>query len=250
MASLPLDIRRVLVALSGAEDEWASLDAAIDLAVRLQAELTTLFIEDADLLRASLLPCVREIGRLSAQSRQMEFGQLERALKAAASTAELRLRQTAEARALRYSFQVLRGRPVPQLLNLAERLDVVLLAPPAWERRRQLASRPIAVFYDASTGAEQALALAAGLARDTGSPLHALIPAKDEAIFARQWAQARAHAPGLVLSGERCADPAALPDQVNRQDVSALVLHEASGFDAEAIDRLRSRLRCDVLLLR
>lgn len=247
MAKFPDDIRRVWVALSGAEDEWASLDAAADLAARLQAELTTLFIEDADLLRASLLPCVREIGRLSAQSRQLEFGQVERSLKAAAISAELRLRRLAETRALRFSFQVLRGRPVPQLLSLAGRLDLVLLAPAAWQRRRQADNRPIAVLYDASAEAEQALALAAGLARDTGSPLHVLIPAHDDTTFRQQWAQAREHVPGWVVTGERCAD---LAEQANRITARVLVLHAASGFDAPAIARLRSRMHSDLLLLR
>lgn len=227
------------------EEEWAALDAAIELADRLQAELATLFIEDADLLRASLLPCVREVGRSSAQSRQLEFGQLQRMLKAAATQAEQRLRHNAESRALRFSFQVLRGRPVAQLLGLADRLDLILLPPPAWARRRQPAHRPVVVLYDG--GAESALAMAAGLARGTGSPLHVLIPADDEAHLRRRAAQARAYAPGLALTAERAGD---LAEQANRQMASALVLQVADDIDAVAIDRMRNRLHCDLLVLR
>lgn len=245
MASLPPDIKRVLLALSGMEEEWAALDAAIDLADRLQVELATLFIEDADLLRASLLPCVREVGRTSAQSRQLEFGELQRTLKAAAAEVEQHLRRHAESRALRFSFQVLRGRPVPQLLGLAEQLDLILLPPPAWIRRRQPAHRPVVVRY--ADGAEPALAMAAGLARGTGSPLHVLIPADDEAGLRRRAAQARAQAPGLALTVERAGD---LAEQANRQVASALVLQAADDLDAAAIDRLRNRLHCDLLVLR
>jgi len=248
--ALSSDIRRVLVALSGIEGDWAHLDAAIDLAERLQAELTALFIEDADLLRASMLPGVREIGRASAQSRQLELAPLERRLKMAAAAAETRLRQSAGPRALRYSFQVMRGRPVSQLLGLAERLDAVLLAPPVWERRRLAGNRPIAVIYDASAEAERALAMAAGLARGTGSPLHVLIPTTDDASYRQQMAQARQHAVGLGLSGERIASAAALPNQINRLGAGLLVLHAANGFDATTLDRLRKCLSCDLLALR
>ncbi|MBI5938417.1 MAG: hypothetical protein HY850_11290 [Betaproteobacteria bacterium] len=248
--ALDPDIRRVLVALSGIEGEWVHLDAALDLAERLRAELTALFVEDANLLRASMLPCVREIGRASAQSRQLEFASLERGLKMAAAEAESRLRQGAEPRALRYSFQVMRGRPVSRLLDLAERLDAVLLAPPAWEQRRPAASRPIAVVYDASAEAERALALAAGLARGAGSPLHLLIPAADDTAYRRYLALVREQVAGLALSGERIVPDTALADRINRLDAGLLVLHAASGFDATMLDRLRNRLRCDLLLLR
>lgn len=229
------------------EEEWAALDAAIELADRLQAELATLFIEDADLLRASLLPCVREVGRSSAQSRQLEFDQLQRAFKVAATEAEQRLRRHAEARALRFSFQVMRGRPVPQLLDLADRLDLILLPPPGWMRRRPPPHRPVVVFYDASAATEPALAMAAALARSAGAPLHVLIAADDEAALRQGAAQARAHAPDLSLTVERAGD---LAGQTNRQAASALVLQVADDIDAAAIDRMRNRLHCDLLVLR
>lgn len=248
--ALDPDIRRVLVALSGIEGEWAHLDAALDLAERLRAELTALFVEDVNLLRASRLSCVREVGRASAQSRQLEFANVERGLKIAAVEAESRLRQGAEPRVLRYSFQVMRGRPVSRLLDLAERLDAVLLAPPAWERRRPAASRPIALVYDASAEAERALALAAGLARGTGSPLHLLMPAAGDAVYRQCLALAREQVAGLALSGERIAPDTVLADRINRLDAGLLVLHAASGFNAAMLDRLRNRLRCDLLLLR
>lgn len=247
MASLPPEIRRVLLALSGVAEEWAALDAAIDLADRLQAELAALFIEDDDLLRASMLPCVREIGRSSAQSRRLQFDQLQRALRAAATEAEQRLRRHAETRALRFSFQVLRGRPVPQLLGMAGQLDLVLLPSPAWGRRRQPAHRPVAVFYDATAATEPALAMAAALARSAGAPLHVLIAANDEAALRRAAAQARSHAPDLKLTVERAGD---LAEQANRRAAGALVLQAAGGFDAALIDRLRNRLHCDLLVLR
>jgi len=247
--ALAPDVRRVLVALSGTGDEWAALDAAVDLAERLQAELATLFIEDVDLLRASLLPGMREIGRLSAQSRQLDFGQMERTLKAAASAAESRLRQTAQARALRFSFQVLRGRPVPQLLSRAGRWDLVLLAPPAWERRRRPAISPIALYYDASAEAEAALALAASLARDTGVPLHLMIPAGTETAFQQRLAQARSHAPGLTLSAEHCR-AADLLERLAQQNAGLVILPGTEAFDAAALDRLRQRVRCDLLVVR
>lgn len=250
MASLSPDIRRVLVALSGAEDERVLIETAIDLAAKLQAELATLFIEDADLLRASMLPCVREIGRLSAQTRQLESASLQRRLKAAASEAELRLRQTAEARALRYTFQVLRGRLLPRLFEASEQWDVMLLSPSMRPMRQQARNRPIAVYYDASAAAERALVMAAGLARGTGSPLHLLIPAADEATFHRNMARARGHAGDLVIAGERVAGIEELARQANGLAASVLIVHDANAFDLAELGRLLGRLNCDLLVLR
>lgn len=250
MADPGSDIRRLLVALSGDADEWAHLDAAIDLADRLQAELTTLFIEDANLLRAGMLPCVREIGRSSAQSRQLESAAIERSLKTAAAMAESRLRQMADARALRYSFQVMSGQPLAQLLKLAQELDAMLLSPPIWERRRPPSSRPIVVIYDDSAGAGRALAMASGLARGTASPVHVLIPAEDETSYRQRLNQARQHTAGLIVSGERVMQAMPLSEQINRLGASLLVLHAGGDFDAAALDRLRNRLCCDLLALR
>lgn len=250
MASLSPDIRRVLLALSGTEDERALIEAAIDLAEHLQAELATLFIEDADLLRASMLPCVREIGRLSAQTRQLEPTSLERRLKAAAAEAELRLRQTAEARALRYTFQVLRGRLLPQLFEASGQWDVMLLSPSMRSQRQQLRNRPIAVYYDASAAADRSLAMAAGLARGTGSPLQLLIPAADEAACHRDMARARDRVGDVVIAGERVAAIEGLASQANRLAPSVLVMHAGKEFDTATLGRLLGRLSCDLLLLR
>lgn len=238
------------MALSGAEDERALIETAIDLATKLQAELATLFIEDADLLRASMLPCVREIGRLSAQTRQLESASLQRRLNAAASEAELRLRQTAEAHALRYTFQVLRGRLLPQLFEVSEQWDVMLLPPSMQPIRRQARNRPIAVYYDESTAADRALAMAAGLARGTGSSLHLLIPAADEATFHRDMARARGHVGDLVIVGERVIGIEDLARQANSLAASVLVVHDADTFDLVALRRLLGRLSCDLLVLR
>ena len=244
------DIRRVLIGLSGAGDEWAYLDTAIDLAERLQAELTALFIEDADLLRASMLPCAREIDRHSARTNHLDLARMERSLRQAATKAEARLRRSAEARALRFSFQVIRGRPTAQLLDLAERMDAVLLAPSVWEGRGRRHKRPVAVVYEAGEQGEHTLSTAVGLARGADSPLHVLIPADDEASYRQALSRAHEHAAGLEVTAERMVSAGALPERINRIGAALLVAHVANGADAAELNRLRGRLCCDLLLLR
>ncbi len=58
-------IQRILLALDASPQSVAALDTATELAGRLGAELTGLFVEDTDLLRMAALPFAAEIGRLS-----------------------------------------------------------------------------------------------------------------------------------------------------------------------------------------
>ncbi|MBK7177644.1 MAG: universal stress protein [Chloroflexi bacterium] len=56
-----MKIQRILVALDASPHSLAALEAAIDLAERLDAELQGLFVEDINLLRLAQLPFAREL---------------------------------------------------------------------------------------------------------------------------------------------------------------------------------------------
>jgi len=247
-------IRRVLVALSGRADELALLEAGAELAARMQAELAALFVEDLGLLRASRLPGVFELGRLSAQSRRLDPVELERALRTAASQAEACLRQAAAARAIRFSFQIAQGHLQQQVLTLAGRMDAILMGAPGAAGRQRQPARPVAVLYDGSPEAGQALTLAAALAEALGVPCTALIPARDTAEYSTRLAHARLRAGGLGgLGGERTAsaEAGALADAANRLRASTLVLPALrSAGEGDWLKALLKRLDCDLLLLR
>ena len=252
MPKLDPVIRRVLVALSGRSDELALLEAGVELAARMEAELAACFVEDLGLLRASQLPGMRELGRLSAQSRKLEPAQLERMFRTAASQAEALLRQAAAARAIRFSFQVSQGHPLQHVLTLAGRMDAILMGSQGRVGSPRQPARPVAVLYDGSPEAGQALALALGLADALGVPCTVLIPAKDMAEYTTKLAHARNRAGSRSLAGQRMAsgEVGVLAGTANRLRASTLVLPAGGAHGNEWVAALQQRLDCDLLLLR
>lgn len=244
-------IRRILLALSGAGDELAWIDAAADLAAALEAELSALFVEDVDLLRASRLPSMWEMGRHSAQLRQMQADSTVRLLRAAARRSEQALHRAAEARRLRYSFRILQGKPLDTLLAQAGSLDLVLLVRRATVVTAQ--PRPLVVLFDGSMTAAATLAVGLRLARTSGRPCLVLVLAADVETYRERVQQAGwAVGGGAEVSMQRLidADPAALATAVNRLRAAALVLPaDYAEGDLARLDALRSRLRCDLLLV-
>lgn len=244
-------IHRILLALSGAGDELALIDAAADLAATLEAELIALFVEDIDLLRASRLPSMWEMGRHSAQLRRLRADSTVRLLQAAARRSEQALHRAAEARSLRYSFRILQGKPLDTLLAQASTLDLVLLV-----RRATFVTarpRPLVVLFDGSMAAATTLAVGLRLARTSGRPCLVLVAAADAQTYRERVQQAGwAVAGSTEVSMQRLndTDPTALATAVNGLRAAALVLPaDYAEGDLARLDSLRARLRCDLLLV-
>ena len=84
-------IRRILFALDAATDAPDSLEAATEIAERLNAELIGLFVEDVNLLRSAALPFVREINLGSGGWREFSPANVERELRSRAARAQQQL---------------------------------------------------------------------------------------------------------------------------------------------------------------
>lgn len=244
-------IRRILLALSGAGEELARIDAAADLAAALEAELSALFVEDVDLLRASRLPSMWEMGRYSARLRLMQADSTLRLLQAAARRSEQALLRAAEARSLRYSFRVLQGKPLHTLLAQAASLDLVWLG-----RRAMVATaqpRPMALLFDGSMAAAATLSIGLRLARVTGRPCLVLVVAADVQTYRERVQQvgwAVGGHTGVSMQRLPDTDPAVLSTVVNGLRAAALVLPaDYVEGDLARLDALLSRLRCDLLLV-
>lgn len=244
-------IRRILLALSGTAEELARIEAAAELAAALEAELSALFVEDVDLLRASRLPSMWEMGRYSAQLRLMQADSTMRQLQAAARRMEQALHRVAAARRLRYSFRVLQGKPLHTLLTEAASLDLVLLGRQAMAITTQ--QRPLTVLFDGSMSAAGALAVGLRLARATGRPCVVLVVAADVQTYRALAQQASwAVGGGAKVSMQRLQDTetATLSAAVNALRAAALVLPaDYAEGDLARLDALRSNLRCDLLLV-
>jgi nucleotide-binding universal stress UspA family protein len=195
-------IQRILVALDTSPHSLAALQAAADLAARLDAELMGLYVEDIQVLRLSDIPLTREVSLYSASPRALDRQKVELQLRAQARAARRAIERLAEWRRIRWSFSVVQGSVPDEVLNAAEDTDLVILGKVGWSRGRQLGSTarlvierasrpamilghgeqlklPLGIVYDGSAGVKRALRVAAHLIQESGSFLIVMILAGD-----------------------------------------------------------------------
>lgn len=179
-------LRRVLVALDSSASS-ALLPAAAELAAQLRAELSALFVEDADLLRLAALPFAQEVCAASAESRPLTRDSVERRLRTLAEQLRRSVEETARRADVQWSFVVTRS-TIRQVAEDATRdTDVLLLPqrPPmstsgATSASTRLASvlhRPgcVAVLFDGSAAAERALQVAIAVGERQGREVLVLL---------------------------------------------------------------------------
>jgi nucleotide-binding universal stress UspA family protein len=185
-------VQRILVALDDSPYSRAALQAAVELAHLLEAEVIGVFVEDINLLRLSQLPFAREVRLHSATLGRLTRAQMERYLRLQAAQARRALQQAAEAQQLTYSFRVVRGPVSAEVLSASLDADLLALGRVSRPvRTRRLGStartavaeskrpllligdeapldRPVMALYDGSDGAARALTVAAYLAQSSG----------------------------------------------------------------------------------
>jgi len=274
-------IRRILVALDASTDSLAALDAAAKLAARVQAELVGLFVEDVNLLRLAGLPFTRELRFPSLDPMTQE--KMEQALRLQASQARRALAKAAEIRAVRWSFQVVRGHVTPELLAAALSADLVTLGRASRPHKHpsRLGStaqalaqqaphsilltqqpikedRPVLLTYDGSNMAQKALSVAFYLAQAHQLPLTILLPDNADhdhtALVARasHWL-AQQSPPLATVQFVPLSQPDALHliKTIHQEGGGTLVLGgPESLLKAEAIQALLDRLDCPILVVR
>ena len=265
--SLPREqrIERIFVAFDVAGAGRATLDAAAGLAAALDAELAGFFLEDVNLLRAAALSFTRESGAASGVSRPMELGNVERALRAQARSAQTSLANVAQGLQLRWSFTTLRGAGIAPLLALADE-DSLTVMPPripfSWlpVRRRSARSDHVAgqgavvVLYDGSQEGLDAVQLGAVLARRRSARLTvALSPGESGAMdaYRERLETARSAdvpAPRYVALAEASPKSAAA---AARGEGAALVIVGSSAWTSpETLSALLARLDCPLVIVR
>jgi len=183
-------IRRILVALDASAHSLAAVEAAVELAARLEAELLGLFVEDVDLLRFAESPCAREILYASAKDAPLSRATMESRLRAQCEQARKALSAAAARLQVPWSFRSVRGRVTPEILAAAAEVDLLALGNIGWSfgppvrmgstaLEAATSSIPVllvserglprevnlAVYYDGSTAAKRSLLAAAQLAR-------------------------------------------------------------------------------------
>lgn len=130
MAPAPAAVkaRRVVVALDASAPGKAALEAAAELAARLDAELVAVFVEDIDLLHFAGLPFAHEIGFPSAIRRSIDAPAMERRMRLLADEARRSVALIAERTPFKWTFEVTRGSLPEQLLESAAEAELIIAA--------------------------------------------------------------------------------------------------------------------------
>ena len=176
-------LTRIFVSCDNSPLGVEALHAAAALARRMDAELTGVYVEDANLLRMASLPFAREVTLSGATPRPLDENELKLALQRRANALRIALSEEARSLSVRWSFQVVRGTLLDSLLKEMSEPGLAVLGHagqyvvtsggPARRGEAQLAEarRPLLVLYDGSAPARRALAVAADMARLHHAPL-------------------------------------------------------------------------------
>jgi len=273
-------VRRMLLAFGGSTASGGALEAAVEFAASLGAELEALFVEDVDLLRLAELPFVRQVSLHAATGRPLSRSELETDLRALARQAERRLVEAASRRQIRFSFRTARGRPAVEVSAAAEKCDLLVLEslsrPFGREASIELSVRaliarvgrsvllvppqrapagPVHGLIEAGAGGLRALRVAAELAERYASPLVVTVRAADAAGRRRLIEQSAAAtlAPPARIQFRTMAEAGAAELDALLAAVASgtLVLDAASTLLASepAWERI-AKAPCTVLLLR
>jgi nucleotide-binding universal stress UspA family protein len=125
-------IQKLLVPVDVSRDSLTALKIAFELAAAVGAEVSGLFIEDAELLAAGSLPFAREVGSRSGVRRSIGTADIEERLQFVAAKARDAIAEAGHARNVQSSFRVARGNVPAQILDAASEADIVVLGKAGW----------------------------------------------------------------------------------------------------------------------
>jgi nucleotide-binding universal stress UspA family protein len=152
--------RRILVALDASAGSLAALDAAAELAARVQAELLGLFVEDSELFRIARLPSARHVSFPSGAGDTLDVSALEAQLGLLAARARNALEAAGRKTHVSVRFHVARGRVAREVALAAQAADLLILG---WAGRPlPRRSRPGRTAWAAAEGATRSVLLLPG----------------------------------------------------------------------------------------
>ncbi len=271
-------IRHIAVALDCSPHSLASLKAAAELARRMHADLTGIFVEDINMLRMAELPCSHEIRIYSAEPEKIDMQQLERSLRLQAKEAESALQRIAGELMVEHSFRVCRGMVPAEVILAAHDSDLLVLGRsgrspscrkglgstakkalaegkrPLLFMRTGFAAKewPVLVLYDGSKGSQQALEIAIDMAQP-GITLNVLILGNtpEEALLMEQELSSTIALPDTVIEYHHLPrhDGKMLARYIRMADSGLLVLSDRMRLPIETVHSLINEIDYPVLLV-
>lgn len=186
-------IGRLLVALDGTPQGRAAMETALTLATALRADVTGLFVEDEDLLRAAQVPIACHVDPKGRHD--LRPADVARHVRGQSQHSRRALEAAAEKAGLTSTFLHRTGSVLEQISEAARTADLVVAGRGGWAapgrlgstarhlardgglpavlltQRPELSGRSVTVAVDGSPGTRKALDAAAYLANTTGRRL-------------------------------------------------------------------------------
>jgi nucleotide-binding universal stress UspA family protein len=254
-------IRSVLVAIDDASAGHDTMEAAVNLAADLEAELQGLYIEDANLLRIADLPFVFEITTASATVRPIDAESMRRAMQQKADQVRRAMEDRAESARIRFSFSVTRGRALQRVRLATADTDIVFFGcrshtpavrPPAGLRPKG-AARAVLVVLDDTPHSARGLDTAIAVAQKHARPVVILLLASERQALRQLTAEAfersRSAEIQVTLLPQPISTLATLIQAARTQRPELLIVsRECPLLSDDAIESLIDELDCSVVL--
>ena len=195
-------VRRILAAFDASTAEPEAIEAAVEFAARLGAELEILFVEDSSLRDAAALPFVQQVGRYGVTS--FAVNDLDTEVRALLARAQRRLADAARRRRVTWTVRTVRGSLATEITGTSD-VDLVVLQstlrPPMPHVRvrsdvRRIVRRvggpalilgpgaaprpPVTILYEDEEKGERLMAAAASLCRSYACAFEILLPPSSE----------------------------------------------------------------------
>lgn len=269
-------IQRIVVAVDASSLRLAPLMAASSLAIRLNAEVVGIFIEDINLFRLAEMPFIREVSFYSARTSEMSSQMIERQLRAGNRWLQQVIQMLSTSTNIRWSLQTLRGSIPADLLAAVLDTDLLILGRsglPGMRRigptLRSLIEQPprqaliinqpvrpgsrVIILYDGSESSQKALWMAE-LVISAENPVTVLLVAPGFEQAQRLHAQAQAELAGAGSRTRyhwlRDIEAQQLARLVQREDCGVLILPaEPASISMRTLLALLDRTDCSVLLV-
>jgi nucleotide-binding universal stress UspA family protein len=270
--------RRILVALDASHHSLAALEAAVELAAGMKAELRGLYVEDVNLLRAAGSPATREVRYPFVSAAQLSPKRMQRQLRAQATQAQRALASACERQKVKWSFQIVRGEVAHEVVAAAEEADMLILGKVSRPLIRQIRlgstalaaavqapccvlllqrdegiRPPVVVTYDGSPVARRALKIAVRLARRNGGYLAVLIAADapDEEYRLQAEIADWLRRQELLVHFRRLPEASVLTlIQALRAEGSGVLVLSSTILHLAPLQKLLDEVDCPVLLVR
>lgn len=172
-----LIFRRILVAVDPSSHSRAALEAAAELAQKLEGKIHGLFVQEETWHKVGQLPSVISVNELTGRTSTLEKEFLEEQIKRLKKRLQRQVKTISRKNKISHSWETVRGRVEKEILRAAEDADLITIGRrgSSFPEKQQLGSSAKKIIYNAN---KPVLILKKGL--QLGNPITAVYDGTEE----------------------------------------------------------------------